>query len=119
MLPSLLLSRSQTRTWTDISFVGRQPPPRHSHLTAVHKDHLYLFGGLDELGAQSFAMYRVHLPPGENYTAVKPEWMEWDSELPYNKCRTCTLYNGTVSVYQVGMGSRQEGVLWSRKGPGP
>ncbi|MEW5310705.1 MAG: hypothetical protein WDW38_002476 [Sanguina aurantia] len=85
VLSDLHMADWVTRTWTDISF-----------------DHLYLFGGLDELGAQSFSMYRVHLPPGENYTAAKPEWMEWDSELPYNKCRTCTLYNGTVSVYQLG-----------------
>lgn len=27
----------------------------------------------------------MHLPPDENYTTMKPEWVEWDSELPYNK----------------------------------
>lgn len=91
-----------SKTWTEISAVGRVPPPRHSHLITVYKDHLYLFGGLDELGAQSFSMYRISLPPGESYTSIKPEWEEWESELPYNKCRTAAFYNGTLSIYQVG-----------------
>lgn len=90
------------KSWTEISSVGRMPPPRHSHLLTMHKDCLYLFGGLDELGAQSVAMYKLHLPLGENYSTFKPEWVEWESELPYNKCRTCTLYNGTLSAYQLG-----------------
>ena len=49
----------------DIPAIGRAPPPRHSHLVVMHSDHLYLFGGLDDLGAPSTAMYRMHLPPGE------------------------------------------------------
>ena len=59
------------KVWTEVSSVGRMPPPRHSHLMTMHKDHLYLFGGLDELGAQSMAMYRMHLPAGENYTTLR------------------------------------------------
>ncbi|GFR42728.1 hypothetical protein Agub_g3646 [Astrephomene gubernaculifera] len=93
-----------TRTWTEIPCEGRVPPPRHSHRITVHKDHLYLFGGLDELGAQSVAMFRVHLPEGQQdtYSTAKPKWVEWDSELPYNKNRTVTLWNGTISIYQLG-----------------
>eukprot|EP00798_Chlamydomonas_sp_ICE-L_P031206 gene31206-6355_t len=82
-----------TKTWTEISFTGRSPPPR---------DQLFLFGGLDELGAQSFSMYRLPLPPGENFVTAKPEWSEWESELPFNKSRTCTFFNGSLSVYQLG-----------------
>ncbi|GLC33992.1 Dynein regulatory complex subunit 7 [Pleodorina starrii] len=93
-----------TKTWTEIPCEGRCPPPRHSHHIHVHRDHLYLFGGLDELGAQSNAMFRVHLPGDqqETYATAKPKWVEWDSELPYNKNRTATLWNGTISIYQLG-----------------
>ncbi|EFJ52641.1 hypothetical protein VOLCADRAFT_102618 [Volvox carteri f. nagariensis] len=93
-----------TKTWTEIPCEGRCPPPRHSHHIHVHKDNLYLFGGLDELGAQSNAMFRVHLPGDqqETYATAKPKWVEWDSELPYNKNRTATLSNGTISIYQLG-----------------
>ncbi|KXZ51889.1 hypothetical protein GPECTOR_11g323 [Gonium pectorale] len=93
-----------TKTWTEIPCEGRVPPPRHSHRISVHKDFLYLLGGLDELGAQSVAMYRVHLPAGQQdtYATAKPKWVEWDSELPYNKNRTATLWNGTISIYQLG-----------------
>lgn len=66
----------QSKTWTEISCEGRVPPPRHSHTIALHRGHMYLFGGLDELGAQSFAMYRLALPPGptEAYATAKPKW---------------------------------------------
>lgn len=43
----------------------------------------------------------MYLQPGENYAVARPEWAEWDSELPYNKCRTATFFNGSLSVYQV------------------
>ncbi|GIL93808.1 hypothetical protein Vretimale_187 [Volvox reticuliferus] len=93
-----------TKTWTEIPCEGRCPPPRHSHYIHVHKDHLYLFGGLDELGAQSNAMFQVHLPGDQQdtYATAKPKWVEWDSELPYNKNRSATLWNGTISIYQLG-----------------
>jgi len=89
-------------SWTEISASGRMPPPRHSHLLAMTNGNLYLFGGLDELGAQSTAMYRIALPSGVNYSTLKPEWVEWESELPYNKSRSCTIFNGSLSCYQLG-----------------
>eukprot|EP00955_Chlamydomonas_euryale_P064518 359006-Chlamydomonas_euryale.AAC.6 len=111
-------------SWTEISASGRMPPPRHSHLlamtngnleggpvqqvspktsqsTTLNCDRSYLFGGLDELGAQSTAMYRIALPSGVNYSTLKPEWVEWESELPYNKSRSCTIFNGSLSCYQL------------------
>ncbi|PNW72944.1 hypothetical protein CHLRE_14g612700v5 [Chlamydomonas reinhardtii] len=93
-----------SKNWTEIPCEGRVPPPRHSHRITVHRDQLYLLGGLDELGAQSVAMYRVALPAGQQdtYATSKPKWVEWDSELPYNKNRTATLWNGTISIYQLG-----------------
>ena len=74
-------------------------PELPSHLPS--QDALFLFGGLDELGAQSTLMYRMAIPPGENYTTAKPEWVEWDAELPYNKSRSCTFHQGSLSIYQV------------------
>ena len=53
------------------------------------------------MGAQSTLMYRSNLPVGDNYTIVHPEWAEWESELPYNKSRTCTFHRGSLSVFQV------------------
>ena len=55
----------------------------------------------DELGAQSTLMYRLGLPPGDNYTNARPEWAEWDAELPYNRSRSCTIFQGSLSVFQV------------------
>ena len=55
----------------------------------------------DELGAQSTLMYRLDLPPGDNYTNARPEWAEWDAELPYNRSRSCTIFQGSLSVFQV------------------
>jgi hypothetical protein len=46
----------------------------------------------------------MYLQPGENYAVARPEWAEWDSEMPYNKCRTATFFNGALSVYQVRAG---------------
>lgn len=48
--------------------------------------------------------YRLHLPPGESYNVLRPEWVEWESELPYNKSRVNTLYNGSLSLFQVRYG---------------
>lgn len=59
----------QSKNWTEIPCEGRVPPPRHSHRITVHRDQLYLLGGLDELGAQSVAMYRVALPAGQQVGA--------------------------------------------------
>ena len=66
------------------------------------QDSLFLFGGLDDLGAQSALMYRMALSAGENYITARPEWVEWDSELPYNKNRMCAFHQGgALSVLQV------------------
>lgn len=54
-------------------------------------------------------------PHQDTYATSKPKWVEWDSELPYNKNRTATLWNGTISIYQV-RGERRGG---SREGAWP
>jgi len=43
----------------------------------------------------------MHIPADENYAVLKPEWVEWDSELPYNKGRTATFFGDSISIYQV------------------
>lgn len=39
---------------------------------------------------------------GENYATTKPRWDEWDSELPYNKNRTCVFHGGSLNIFQLG-----------------
>jgi len=102
VLEDLHILNFENKTWAEISATGRLPPPRHSHLICVYNSSIYLYGGMDGLGAQSFSMYCMRIPPGENYAVLRPEWVEWDSELPYNKCRTATFFNGSISIYQLG-----------------
>lgn len=47
-------------------------------------------------------MLMTYLPQGENYAITKPRWEEWDSELPYNKNRTCVFYGGSLNIFQLG-----------------
>lgn len=68
--PNSTLVQPQSKSWTEISAQGRVPPPRHSHITCVYKDHLYLFGGQDELGAHSYAMWVSRLQG----TVVMHDW---------------------------------------------
>jgi hypothetical protein len=42
-----------------------------------------------------------HAGSPDTFAGAKPKWAEVDSELPYNKNRTATLWNGTISIYQV------------------
>eukprot|EP00878_Enallax_costatus_P032238 GHUV01035378.1.p1 GENE.GHUV01035378.1~~GHUV01035378.1.p1 ORF type:complete len:143 (-),score=39.93 GHUV01035378.1:304-732(-) len=37
------------------------PPPRHSHCLHVHNDWLYLFGGVDELGAATVSLFKAFI----------------------------------------------------------
>jgi len=100
--PSIVHPRSATR-----KFIRSAPYP-----LPLSQEALFLFGGLDDLGAQSALLFRMALPAGENYTTARPEWVEWDSELPYNKNRSCAFnrQGGSLSVLQVGAAGRLAGV---------
>jgi hypothetical protein len=37
------------------------PPPRHSHMLHMHNDWLYLFGGVNELGASTVSLFKAHI----------------------------------------------------------
>ncbi len=95
---------------------GTAPPPRQHHIMHCHNEEVYLFGGQDELGAQSLQLFKLPVPrasaalaaagtptivEGDESREVAPvevvglgsaqglkgEWMEVDSELVYNKSR--------------------------------
>lgn len=104
------------------------PPPRHSHALHVHNDWLYLFGGINELGAVTVSLFKAFISRsamdragtlhassstagssisiiGNNAAtsvAVDLEWAELDSELPYNKNRAGVMQQGQLRCYQLG-----------------
>lgn len=103
------------------------PPPRHSHSLHAHNDWLYLFGGINELGAVTVSLFKaflsrsamdragaLHAVSGGTGTmglaannpvagnAMELEWVEMDSQLPYNKNRTGVMQQGQLRCYQLG-----------------
>jgi len=59
------------KEWTDVAPGAHTPPPRHGHLMAVHADKLYMYGGYDELGAWSDAMFCLPVPYDQPFTAAR------------------------------------------------
>ena len=59
------------KEWTDVGPGSRTPPPRHGHLMTVHADKLYMYGGYDELGAWSDAMFCLPVPYDQPFTAAR------------------------------------------------
>ena len=59
------------KEWTEALPGAKGPPARHGHLMTVHADHLYLYGGYDELGAYSDSMFRLAVPYGQAFTAAR------------------------------------------------
>jgi hypothetical protein len=117
-----------------VSLGGAMPPPRHCHLLSVHDQALYLFGGLDELGAPSLRLFKLPVPraalaaAADAASATAPaggsegggasaacapagggafrgEWEEVESELAFNASRSVALHHGSLSVYQLGGGT--------------
>ena len=63
------------KEWTEALPGAKGPPARHGHVLTVHADHLYLYGGYDELGAYSDSMFRLPVPYGQAFTAAR--WASW------------------------------------------
>lgn len=59
------------KEWTDVGPGAHTPPPRHGHLMTVHADKLFMYGGYDELGAWSDAMYCLPVPYDQPFTPVR------------------------------------------------
>lgn len=59
------------KEWTDIAPGAHTPPPRHAHLMTVHADKLYMYGGYDELGAWSDAMFCLPVPYDQPFTSAR------------------------------------------------
>jgi Kelch motif len=52
-----------TKTWAEVVVGGEEAgPARHSHVSAVHDGHLYIYGGLNELGSTSDNMMVLTAP---------------------------------------------------------
>jgi len=51
-----------SKSWLEVSLGDTAPPPRHCHLVSVHDQALYLFGGLDDLGAPSLRLFKLPVP---------------------------------------------------------
>lgn len=92
---------SQGRTWVELLPVGRTPPPRHSHYLHHDGEHVYLYGGLNDLGAWSDAMFKVCLPYGSTWATCKPQWLELDSDVDYNPARIVLFWQDRVNMVQV------------------
>ena len=59
------------KEWTDVAPGAHTPPPRHCHLMTVHADKLYMYGGYDELGAWSDAMFCLPVPYDQPFTPAR------------------------------------------------
>lgn len=57
--------------WTDVPAGAHTPPPRHGHLMTVHQDKLFMYGGFDELGAWSDAMFCLPVPYDQPFTSAR------------------------------------------------
>lgn len=71
VLEDLFVLDLAKKEWTDVAPGAHTPPPRHGHLMTVHDDKLYVYGGYDELGAWSDAMFCLPVPYGQPFTAAR------------------------------------------------
>lgn len=71
VLEDLFVLDLAKKEWTDVAPGAHTPPPRHGHLMTVHDDKLYVYGGYDELGAWSDAMFCLPVPYGQPFTPAR------------------------------------------------
>lgn len=71
VLEDLFVLDLAKKEWTDVPAGAHTPPPRHGHLMTVQADKLYMYGGYDELGAWSDAMFCLPVPYGQPFTAAR------------------------------------------------
>lgn len=71
VLEDLFVLDLARKEWTDVVPGEHTPPPRHSHLITLHADKLYMYGGYDQLGAWSDAMFCLPIPYGQPFTAAR------------------------------------------------
>lgn len=75
------------QSWTEITCTGPAPAVRRGHQMFVHDSDLYLFGGLDDLGAPAASMFKLPVEYGTNFATAKLEWRELVSERVFNRNR--------------------------------
>ena len=63
---------------------------------------VYLFGGVDELGASAHSIFALCIDPDVSLVQQSLVWKELDSELEINSSRTSVFYQGCLGIFQVG-----------------
>jgi hypothetical protein len=86
-LDDLWVFDKKQQAWLEVACEGRKPPARRGHSLFVHENFLYLFGGIDELGAPSTAMYRARVEYGMNFASIRLQWEELLADRIFNHNR--------------------------------
>ena len=86
-LDDLWVYDQKLQAWIEVAAEGARPPARRGHSLYMHNGRLHLFGGIDELGAPSTAMFRVAVEYGLNLSTVRLRWEELVSERIFNPNR--------------------------------
>ena len=93
----------QARTWVELLPSGRAPPPRFSHCLHHHGEYVFLYGGVNDLGATSDSMFKVQMPYESTWSTFKPHWAELDSDVDYNPARAALFCGDKICLVQVGV----------------
>lgn len=86
-LDDLWVYDQKLQAWIEVAAEGARPPARRGHSLYMHDGMLYLFGGIDELGAPSTAMFRIAVEYGLNLATARLQWEELVSERVFNPNR--------------------------------
>jgi hypothetical protein len=66
---------------------GLKPPARRGHTIYIDGATMYIFGGIDELGAPSTAMYKAEVEYAGNFSTSRLQWQELVSDRAFNPNR--------------------------------
>lgn len=75
------------QAWLEVITEGLKPPARRSHTLYVQGNTMYIFGGIDELGAPSTAMFKAEVEYGTNFSNSRLQWQELISDRAFNPNR--------------------------------
>jgi hypothetical protein len=89
VISSLLICRydQKQQAWLEVLTEGVKPPARRGHSMFVNGGTMYLFGGIDELGAPSTSMFKVDIEYGTNFSSARLQWQELTSDRAFNPNR--------------------------------
>eukprot|EP00884_Botryococcus_braunii_P015697 jgi/Botrbrau1/2810/Bobra.0125s0021.1 len=107
VLEDLFVLDLVTKTWAEVVLGSEESAPaRHSHVSAIHDGHLYIYGGLNELGSTSDNMMVLETPSVEtNLSTFRPTWKEVRLGQSYKRSRVALFHNGHINMLQTGSSS--------------